>query len=267
MLSVCLPNTHAFIHAAPLSLPTARTLVPSTVSRNPFLHHRTPRSRRARIIVACENLDQPENLNPNNNHDDDDAPDPASERLAEVLFNHEVLRRRISDLENQKNSSSSTSDHVLDLIASEDSDDISVENAEALISQFESLAKVWVIVFTNTASGCEGVYSLSIADESIVLAFQEREDAHRYAICLEAQMFPEPQLCEMDSTELSEFCSESGFRLGFVPKGMPITPPDESAVDDLDKWRGKPTSDSNGTGMSEDDIDAMRKRFDSLFGQ
>lgn len=200
---------------------------------------------------------------------------PKTPSSTEVLFNQEVLRRRMSALNSKPRSVESNDNSVLDLSVVSDQDftgEISEEtlsdaDATEFLSTFDNLKCIWVILFTNSNDGTEGVYSLSIGDQSIVLAFQERQEAHRYAICLEAQKFPQPQICEMDPKEIREFCVDAKLKLGFIPSGMIITPPDESIIEDLDKWGGKSSRESGSTKMSDDDIDAMRKRFDTLFGQ
>lgn len=195
---------------------------------------------------------------------------------AEHMFSQEILRRRISDLsKRQRTSANPKSDGVLDLslatesaITSIGDGDVSDEEVQQFIESFEKLRSVHVIVFTNRADRSEGVYSLNVAGQNIVLAFEDRSEAMRYSICLQAQDFPEPQIFEMDPKELRDFCYDADLKLGFVPTGMLITPPDESAIDDLDKWSGEPSGDATGpSGLTQDDIDTMRKRFDSLFGQ
>lgn len=205
--------------------------------------------------------------------DNDDHDEHSDDPKTEYLFSQEVLRRRVSEITNPK-SKNSPSDAFQDLsIVTDAGNDVreelmSDDEAGDFINQFESLLRIWVIIFTNSTDGTEGVYSLSIGNDNIILAFQERQEAQRYAVVLEAQEFPEPQICEMDPRELRDFCLDSGFKLGFIPTGMVITPPEESAIDDMDKWRGTSSNDSEeSTGMSDEDIDAMRKHFDSLFGQ
>lgn len=180
-------------------------------------------------------------------------------------FNMEILRRRMTRLDDRQKAGHQPSDHVTDLSSSDDEDEDDFFETKKLVEEFEKMGAVWVIVFTNTTDGSEGVYSLSVADENIVLAFQDKEEAQRYSFCLEAQKFPVPQVCELETSELREFCSESGFRLGFVPKGSLITPPEESAIEDIDKWKG--TDNDSPSGMSPEDIDIMKRRLDSLFGQ
>lgn len=193
-----------------------------------------------------------------------DAPDPADKHI-----DMDLLRRRMSDV-NRKGSTFQANEAVVDISAMSDGVAMEEVDEDEFLSQFNGIRTLWVIVFTNVSDGSDGVYSLTISEENIVLAFQDRTEAQRYALCLEAQEFPSPQVCELDSRELRNFCSESGFRLGFVPKGALISPPEESAVEDLDKWRGEPPARNgrdDSTGLSAEDIETMKKRLDSLFGQ
>lgn len=221
---------------------------------------------------------------PQQNEQSDEFLDNTSEHdssfpSAESLFSEEVLRRRISQLndrnrQNASSSSDSANDTVLDLsvVFDEASSDamveiggepMSIDDSGRVVSAFEHLSSVWVIMF-NSKDGSDGLYSLSIDTDNIILAFENKQEAQRYAMCLEVQDFPAPQVCDMEPSELRDFCVEAKIKLGFIPAGVMLVPPKESAVEDLDVWRG---SQSNETGMSEEDIDIMRKRFDSLFGQ
>lgn len=196
----------------------------------------------------------------------DDQPSEGQDHRLDM----ELLRQRMSDVDRKAKAGWAPSDAVIDLSTAMGKMTLGDSDEAEFVAAFERLQTLWVIVFTNVSDGSDGVYSLSIGEESIVLAFQDREEAQRYSLCLEAQEFPSPQICELDSSELKNFCGEAGFRLGFVPKGSLISPPDESAIDDLDKWRGKPNSsrsDKDSVGMSEEDIETMKKRLDSLFGQ
>lgn len=206
----------------------------------------------------------------------DDQPDPNSSDPSNI-FNLEVLRRRMANLGkagangDEKNITELTQLYK-DLNDDDDDDDEdgiishpSEEEMDALRSLLEKLPSLWVIVFSSATDDSEGVYSLSLQGENIVLAFQDKMEAQRYSLSLQAQMFPEPQLAQLPTDDLQEFCSDSGFRLGFIPAGTVLTPPEESAVEDLEKWKGKEKKGKGG--MTDDDLDVMRKRFDVLFGE
>lgn len=222
----------------------------------------------------------PQQIHSSSDQNLDNVSEDALSTPAETMFSEEVLRRRIAQLSDRSRQHASTSsesanDTVLDLsLAFDDSNSeamieigaepISSEDTNSVISAFEGLNSIWVIMFTNTKNGSDGLYSLTIDTENIVLGFENKQEAHRYAICLEAQNFPSPQVCDLDPDALREFCLGAKIKLGFVPAGVMLVPPDESAVEDLDSWKGRPSSEA---GMSDEDIDTMKRRFDSLFGQ
>lgn len=234
---------------------------------------------------SSNNSENENEKEPSNNEDEQQQHNPEkSQTSSSAQFNQEVLRRRMAQLNNSK--SSNSSDTILDLSVVADGsrsdeevlsteiteESMSENDATEFIKSFDKLKTLWVILFTNSTDGSDGVYSLAVGDHNIVLAFEEKMEANRYAVSLEKQKFPKPQIAEMDPNEIRTFCHESNLKLGFIRKGMAITAPEESAIDDLDKWRGTPdnnntSNDEDSSGMAEDDIDAMRKRLDTLFGK
>lgn len=146
-------------------------------------------------------------------------------------------------------------------------------DAMQFVEQFESISSLWVIIFTSREEK-EGVYSLSLGDESIVLAFQERREAQRYAKMLEGQDFPTAKVCRLESDELREFCLREGFRLGFVPAGSLLAPPGESAIEDEAQWgitaevdQPPANGDNDGSsGLSPEEVELMKRRLENLFG-
>lgn len=161
-------------------------------------------------------------------------------------------------------------------------DDASTEEAMQLLGMFENVKELWVIVFASRDRK-EGVYSLEYNGENIVLAFQERSEAQRYATLLEKQQFPTAKVCRLESEELREFCMREGFRLGFVPLGsISLSPPNESAIDDNKHWLiGDNAENNNNTsqgeadngdndgssGLSQDELNLMKRNLDNLFGK
>ncbi|CAN8072416.1 unnamed protein product, partial [Agarophyton chilense] len=129
--------------------------------------------------------------------------------------------------------------------------------ARALLREFERVPRVWVIVFASASDDeSQGIYSLCVGDDdNIVLAFQDEREARRYALCLEKQDFPHPTVSQLHTQQLADFCAEGSFRLGFVPAGSLISPPEQSAVDDARKWASSP----------QHTLDSIRRRLDSLF--
>lgn len=102
---------------------------------------------------------------------------------------------------------------------------------------------VHVLLF-DAGSDNEGIHSLELNGTTVVLLFEDRDDAERYAGLLEAQDFPAPSVEAIERIEMEEFCTSAGYEARFVPKGfMPqtaeerllIAPPEKNM--DVTSWR------------------------------
>ncbi len=102
---------------------------------------------------------------------------------------------------------------------------------------------VHVLLF-DAGSENEGIHSLELNGTTVVLLFEDRDDAERYAGLLEAQDFPAPTVEALDRAEMEEFCSNAGYEARFVPAGflpqtaeerLLIAPPERNM--DVTTWR------------------------------
>lgn len=78
---------------------------------------------------------------------------------------------------------------------------------------------VHVLLF-DAGSDQEGIHSLELQGRTVVLLFEMRDDAERYAGLLEAQDFPTPTVEALDREEMEAFCREAGYEARFVPSGF-----------------------------------------------
>ncbi|MCU0529759.1 MAG: DUF3110 domain-containing protein [Cyanobium sp. Prado107] len=85
---------------------------------------------------------------------------------------------------------------------------------------------VHVLLF-DAGSDQEGIHSLEISGRTVVLLFENRDDAERYAGLLEAQDFPVPSVEALDRTEMELFCNQAGYEARFVPAGFVPQNPEE----------------------------------------
>ncbi len=89
---------------------------------------------------------------------------------------------------------------------------------------------VHVLLF-DAGSEQEGIHSLEIEGRTVVLLFQDRDDAERYAGLLEAQDFPTPSVEALDRDEMELFCVQAGYESRFVPAGfLPETAEDRLLI-------------------------------------
>jgi hypothetical protein len=113
-----------------------------------------------------------------------------------------------------------------------------------------------VLIF-NAGSENEGIYTLSAEGENAVVAFENVDDAQRYAVLLEAQDFLVPQVESIDVDEIKRFCDESALGLLIIESGQLVVPPEKSK-ESLD-WRP-----DNAT-PAESELDQMRAQLEKLF--
>lgn len=135
------------------------------------------------------------------------------------------------------------------------------------------------VLLYDAGQDSEGIHSLELSGQTVVLMFENRDDADRYAGLLEAQDFPTPSVEALDREEIELFCREAGYEArfvsdGFVPKSdderLMLAPP--TANRDVANWQEPeqdPTQEqglaSKGeTDSSIQDLDDVRRRLEGL---
>jgi Protein of unknown function (DUF3110) len=128
---------------------------------------------------------------------------------------------------------------------------------------------VHVLLF-DAGSDQEGIHSLELSGRTVVLLFEQQDDAERYAGLLEAQDFPTPTVEALERDEMELFCSQAGYEARFVPAGflpttaedrLLIAPPEQNM--DTSLWReaeGEPEPISSGDA----ELEAFRRRLEGL---
>jgi len=86
---------------------------------------------------------------------------------------------------------------------------------------------VWVLLF-NTGTDNEGIYTQLVGDRNVVIAFEDEDDAIRYAGYLEAQDFRLPTPERIDQSEIEEFCRDAGYEYYLVSAGDLYVPPEHN---------------------------------------
>ena len=76
----------------------------------------------------------------------------------------------------------------------------------------------------DSGSEVEGIHTLELNGRTVVLMFEEEDDALRYAGLLAAQDFPEATPEAISREEIELFCGQAGYEAQTVPSGfMPGT--------------------------------------------
>ena len=122
--------------------------------------------------------------------------------------------------------------------------------------------KIFVLLY-NPNSNNEGIHSIELKGRTIVLMFEEKEDAERYVGLLEAQDFPTPSIESVNLEEIKEFCNRCDYETrivtkDFVPKTLEdrllLTPPQKNL--EVDKWQDLKNNDDN--------LDDIRENLEKL---
>ena len=122
--------------------------------------------------------------------------------------------------------------------------------------------KIFVLLY-NPNTNNEGIHSIELKGRTIVLMFEEKDDAERYVGLLEAQDFPSPSIESVDLEEIKDFCNRCDYETrlvtkDFVPKTLEdrllLTPPQKNL--EVDKWEDKKNNDEN--------LDIIRKNLEKL---
>ena len=145
--------------------------------------------------------------------------------------------------------------------------------------------RVHVLLF-DAGTDSEGIHSLEIAGRTVVLLFENPDDAERYAGLLEAQDFPVPTVEDLDREDVDLFCREAGYEArliesGFVPSNdeerLFMAPPQSNR--DVSNWKddavsedglaeqqaGEPARQGLETEPeSNPELDELRRRLEGL---
>ena len=76
------------------------------------------------------------------------------------------------------------------------------------------------VLLYEAGTESEGIHSLELKDATVILMFEDKDDAERYCGLLEAQDFPTPSVEELTRRDIEAFCLEAGYEARFVEKGF-----------------------------------------------
>ena len=76
---------------------------------------------------------------------------------------------------------------------------------------------IFVLLY-NSGTDKEGIHSIELKGRTIVLMFEDKDDATRYCGLLEAQDFPLPTVEMIDIDEIKDFCIKLDYECKLVEK-------------------------------------------------
>ena len=110
---------------------------------------------------------------------------------------------------------------------------------------------IFVLLY-NSGTDKEGIHSIELKGRTIVLMFEEKEDAQRYCGLLEAQDFPLPSVEMINIDEIRDFCTKLDYESKLVEKNfVPKTPEDRLLISppqknlEVDNWNQEETKAEN----------------------
>tara|TARA_B100000212_G_C27255430_1_gene482079 strand:- start:394 stop:774 length:381 start_codon:yes stop_codon:yes gene_type:complete len=124
--------------------------------------------------------------------------------------------------------------------------------------------KIFVLLY-NANTENEGIHSIEFKGKTIVLMFEEKDDAERYCGLLEAQDFPVPSVETIEIDEIKEFCKQCDYETrlvekNFIPKTpedrLLLTPPQKNL--EIENWNLDKENENNL------DINAIKENLEKL---
>ena len=125
------------------------------------------------------------------------------------------------------------------------------------------------VLLYEAGTESEGIHSLELKGSTVILMFQDRDDAERYCGLLEAQDFPIPTIEELKRDDIETFCVEAGYEARFVEKGfipsteeerLMISPPHSNL--DVANWNNNEVINNNSN--TKEQLDDIKKRLENL---
>ena len=110
---------------------------------------------------------------------------------------------------------------------------------------------VFVLLY-NFGTEKEGIHSIELKGRTIVLMFEDKDDAERYCGLLEAQDFPSPSVESISIEEIRNFCNKLDYESklvekNFVPKSaedrLLISPPQKNL--EVENWNQDESNEKN----------------------
>lgn len=128
----------------------------------------------------------------------------------------------------------------------------------------------------DSGSEVEGIHTLELNGRTVVLMFEEEDDALRYAGLLAAQDFPEATPEAISREEIELFCGQAGYDAQAVPSGfMPgtaeerlmLAPPERNL--DTNEWREQQDQPQQAPAESaqpavDPELEAFRRSLEGL---
>ena len=123
---------------------------------------------------------------------------------------------------------------------------------------------IFVLLY-NSGTDKEGIHSIEIKGRTIVLMFEDKDDAIRYCGLLEAQDFPLPTVEMIDIEEIKDFCIRLDYEYKFVEKNfVPKTPEDRLLISPPQKNLEVENWEEDNDNSDEIDLNTIKENLEKL---
>ena len=128
------------------------------------------------------------------------------------------------------------------------------------------------VLLYNVGKDEEGIHSIDLKGKTIVLMFEDIDDAERYCGLLDAQDFPVPTVEMIDHSEIDSFCAEAGYeprlvQKGFIPQSQEerllISPP-ENNIESTGTDISISDHDESDLNIASGNLDQIKKQLENL---
>jgi len=125
------------------------------------------------------------------------------------------------------------------------------------------------VLLYEAGTESEGIHSLELNGATVILMFEDKDDAERYCGLLEAQDFPTPSVEKLMKSDIEAFCVEAGYESRYVERGfiprtdeerLMISPPLSNL--EVANWQNKDNINEQIT--SNDQLEDIKKRLENL---
>ena len=125
------------------------------------------------------------------------------------------------------------------------------------------------VLLYEAGTESEGIHSLELKGSTVILMFEEKDDAERYCGLLEAQDFPTPSVEELTRRDIENFCLEAGYEARYVEKGfIPSTDEERLMISpplanlEVGNWHNQ--ENLNHKTSSNQQLEDIKKRLENL---
>tara|TARA_Y100001968_G_scaffold81998_1_gene73063 strand:- start:632 stop:1027 length:396 start_codon:yes stop_codon:yes gene_type:complete len=126
------------------------------------------------------------------------------------------------------------------------------------------------VLLYEAGTESEGIHSLELKGNTVILMFEDKDDAERYCGLLEAQDFPTPSVEKLTRTDIEAFCIEAGYEPRYVEKGfipstdeerLMISPPLSNL--EVGIWNNQNNINEQNNSTNEQ-LEDIKKRLENL---